>query len=49
VVAEPVKPELSASGGRMEIVVQNGRRVVVWPDVDGAALSRVLDVLERRR
>lgn len=35
----------SAAGGRMEIVVRGGR-VIVGPDVDAAALARVLAVLE---
>jgi transposase len=34
--------------GRMEIVLVGGRRVIVGPDVDGAALARVVAVLERR-
>ena len=34
--------------GRMEIVVGAGRRVIVGADVDAAALSRVLGVLEPR-
>lgn len=38
----------SPAGGRMEIVVAQGRRVIVGADVDTAALSRVLDVLDRR-
>jgi len=38
----------SGSGGRMEIVLGDGRRVVIGRDVDAAALARVLDVLERR-
>jgi hypothetical protein len=38
----------TAGGGRMEIVLGRGRRVVVGPDVDAAALRRVLDVMERR-
>jgi len=35
-------------GGRMVIVLSVGCRVIVGSDVDGAALRRVLDVLERR-
>jgi transposase len=34
--------------GRMVIVLAKGRRVVVDADVDGPALARVIDVLERR-
>lgn len=41
--ADPVGP----GGGRMEIVVSSGRRVIVGADVDAAALGRVLKVLER--
>lgn len=37
-----------ACGGRMEIIVQGGRRLIVGPDVDSAALARVLAVLEER-
>ena len=34
--------------GRMEIVLHNGRRIVVDASVDAAALDRVVNVLERR-
>jgi transposase len=34
--------------GRMEIVLPDGRRVIVGYDVDVAALARVIKVLERR-
>lgn len=45
----PPRERLGSTGsGRMEIIIPNGRRVVVGPDVDRAALTRVLDVLERR-
>ena len=33
---------------RIEIVLGRGRRIIVRAGVDGAALARVLDVLERR-
>jgi transposase len=36
------------SDDRIEIVLTRGRRVIVGADVDAAALSLVLDVLERR-
>ncbi len=36
----------SQGRGRMEIVARGGRRVMVGPDVDAAALARVLRVLE---
>ena len=37
----------SPVGGRMDIVLRRGCRVIVGSDVDAAALRRVLDVLER--
>lgn len=43
-----VVPERSTASSRMEIVAANGRRIIVDAGVDAAALSRVLDVLERR-
>jgi transposase len=46
VVAE--RAAAPSPSSRMEIVVSNGRRVIVDLGVDVAALSRVLDVLERR-
>jgi transposase len=39
---------VSSPSSRMEIVSANGRRVIVDAGVDGTALARVLDVLERR-
>jgi transposase len=33
---------------RIEIVLPRGRRIIVGSGVDAAALSRILDVLERR-
>lgn len=44
----PFRQTDSIRHGGMEIVLRNGRRVFVGPDVDRAALTRVLDVLERR-
>ena len=42
-------PPLGAvDGGRMEIVLLSGRRIVVDARVDAAALDRVVNVLERR-
>jgi hypothetical protein len=35
-------------GGRMEIVLISGRRIVVDASVGAAALHRILDVLERQ-
>ncbi len=40
----PARP----SGGRIVIVLSGGCRVIVGSDVDGVALRRVLNVLERR-
>jgi transposase len=34
--------------GRMVIIIANGRRVIVDAGVDGAALARVLEILDRR-
>jgi len=36
------------AAGRMEIVLSGARRVIVGSDVDGGALRRVIDALERR-
>jgi transposase len=36
------------AGGRMEIVFSEGDRIVVWADVEAAALTRVLKALSRR-
>lgn len=46
----PDVPAAASSGadGRMEIVAQGGRRVIVGAGVDAAALTRVLAVLEAR-
>lgn len=43
---DPVSP---SAGGRMEIVLAGGLRVIVGADVDASALDRVFTVLERRR
>jgi transposase len=48
VVPAVVVPDRPPASSRMEIVAANGRRVIVDAGVDAAALSRVLDVLERR-
>jgi len=37
----------STDSGRMEIVLANGRRIVVGADVDGDTLARVAAALER--
>ncbi len=36
------------SSGQMEIVLAQGDRILVWSDVDSAALTRVLKALSRR-
>ncbi len=41
-------PRVMSDAGRIEIVLVNGRRIVVGADVDAAALARVVAVLERR-
>lgn len=46
--AAPPEEKQRIEGGRIEIVLGRGRRIVVGSDVDAAALRRVLDVLERR-
>jgi transposase len=49
IVDEPAPPPAKRSGvGRMEIALSLGIRVTVDADVDAAALSRVLAVLEGR-
>jgi len=42
------KPASSRSMGKIEIVLDGGRRIIVGTDVDTAALRRIVDVLERR-
>lgn len=37
------------SGGRMEVVSVNGRRIIVEPDVDVEALLRIMRGLETLR
>jgi len=41
-------PTAKPGDDRIEIVLARGRRVIIGAGVDAAALSRVLDVLERR-
>ena len=36
------------SNGQMEIVLADGDRIIVWADVETAALTRVLKALSRR-
>ena len=37
-----------AAAGRMEIVLSEGDRIIVWADVETAALARVLQALSRQ-
>jgi transposase len=46
--AAALSASLVAAVGRMEIVLAGARRVIVDKEVDGAALARVIEVLERR-
>ncbi len=48
VAAAASLPTPLPTGGRMEIVLASGGRIIVGADVDGLALGRVLDVLARR-
>ena len=41
-------PVAARAVGRMEIVLVDGRRIVVGADVDAAALARVVKALSRR-
>ena len=49
-----ITPDMAAeesdpgSSGQMEIVLAEGDRILVWSDVDSAALTRVLKALARR-
>ena len=43
----PVVAPASSETGRMEIVLGNGRRIVVGTDVDALALARIASALER--
>jgi transposase len=46
--AAPVAPAAPPPGGRIEIVLAGGDRVIVDAAFDGAALDRVVDILSRR-
>ena len=54
IVPVTIAPELAAerhcpdAGGQMEIVLSEGDRIIVWADVETAALTRVLKALSRR-
>jgi transposase len=49
-----ITPDMAAeesdlgSSGQIEIVLAEGDRILVWSDVDSAALTRVLKALSRR-
>ena len=49
-ISPPTAVEDSAPGssGQMEIVLAEGDRIIVWVDVETAALTRVLKALARR-
>jgi transposase len=47
-LAAVLSASVVAAVGRMEIVLTGARRVIVDKEVDGAALARVIEVLERR-
>ena len=47
-VDQPKSPEPTGQAGLMEIVLTNGCRVTVGPDVDADALGRVLAVVAGR-
>jgi transposase len=54
IVPVTIAPELAAAGycrdaaGQMEIVLSEGDRIIVWADVETAALTRVLKALSRQ-
>jgi transposase len=46
--APPALPAALGSTGRMEIVLLSSERIIVGPDVDAAALARIIKALNRR-
>ena len=48
ITAETMEERGLESSGQMEIVLSGGERILVWTDVETAALSRVLKALGRR-
>jgi transposase len=48
IASEAMEERASESCGQMEILLCGGERIIVWSDVETAALSRVLKVLSRR-
>jgi transposase len=49
-IARGLAPERGCPGaaGQMDIVLAEGNRIIVWADVETAALTRVLKALSRR-
>lgn len=45
---ETPQPADPGTNGQMEIVLAEGDRIIVWGDVEAAALSRVLKALSQR-
>jgi transposase len=48
ILSEEPAPASAQATGRIEVVTRTGHRLIVDGAVDGQALARVLDVLERR-
>ena len=48
VTAEAMQERGLESSGQMEIILSGDERILVWTDVETAALSRVLKALGRR-
>lgn len=48
ITAEAMQERGLKSSGQMEIILSGGERILVWTDVETAALSRVLKALGRR-
>ena len=48
ITSEAMEERAPASSGQMEIILCGGERIMVWTDVETAALSRVLKALSRR-
>jgi transposase len=48
ITAEAMEERGLETSGQMEIILSGGERILVWTDVETAALSRVLKALGRR-
>ena len=48
ITAEVMEERGLESSGQMEIILSGGERILVWTNVETAALSRVLKALGRR-